>query len=141
MLSKSKLIIGLLTASFFIGVCGGDAYSQNKQVTPKVKSVTVTEEKNDKGSRKILKDSEKKYDVNGNLLDEINYKDGLFDNHTSYEYDAKNNKIKEIEFDKSGNPTKITEFKYDEYGLKIEKCVFDNKGTLKSKKIYKYTTF
>jgi len=88
-----------------------------------------------------MKDSEKKFDINGNLIEELNYKNGVFDNHTSYEYDSKNNKVKETEFDKSGNVTKVIITKYDGNGLKAEKSVYDGKGALKSRKSYKYTLF
>lgn len=132
-----KAIIAVLIASFILS---GEAYSQSK-TTAKIKSVTTTEETHDKGNKKIMKDSEKKFDINGNLLEELNYKNGEFDNHTAYEYDSNNNKIKETEFDKSGKATKVTVTKYDENGLKTEKCVYDGKGSLKSKKTYKYTMF
>jgi len=140
MLRKSKLLTGFLAIVVIIVAMEGEAFSQTK-TTRKIKSVTVTEETHDKGKKTTLKDSEKKFDINGNLLEEINYKNGEFDSHTTYEYDANNNKIKETELDKSGNVTKVTNTKYDENGLKIEKSVYDGKGALKSKKTYKYTTF
>jgi|WetSurMetagenome_2_1015567.scaffolds.fasta_scaffold00548_12 hypothetical protein len=132
-----RVILAVLIISFALN---GEAFSQI-QKTAKIKSVTITEETHDKGNKKTMKDSEKKYDINGNLLDELNYKNGEFDSHTSYEYDSNNNKIKETEFDKAGNITKVTTTKYDENGLKTEKCVYDGKGTIKSKKSYKYTMF
>lgn len=140
MRNKFKLVSSILAALILSLVLNGEALSQSR-TTPKIKSVTVSEETHEKGNKKIMKDSEKKYDINGNLLEEINYKNGEFDSHTTYEYDSNNNKTKETEFDKAGNATKVTTTKYDENGLKTEKCVYDGKGTLKSKKNYKYTLF
>ncbi|HNW57491.1 MAG TPA: hypothetical protein PLR88_09050 [Bacteroidales bacterium] len=140
MYNRSKAV-GAVLATFILSLAlNGEVFSQSG-TAPKVKSVTITEESHEKGSKKTMKDSEKKFDINGNLIEEINYKNGEFDNHTSYEYDSNNNKIKETEFDKSGNKTKVTTVKYDENGLKTEKCVYDGKGTLKSRKSYKYTLF
>jgi len=140
MYNRSKSVSAILAAFILSLALNGEAFSQSV-TTPKIKSVTITEESHEKGNKKTMKDSEKKYDINGNLIEELNYKNGEFDNHTSYEYDSRNNKLKETEFDKSGNVTKVTTTKYDQNGLKTEKCVYDGKGALKSRKSYKYTLF
>jgi len=140
MYNRSKSVGAILAAFILSLALNGELLSQSV-TAPKIKSVTITEESHVKGNKKTMKDSEEKFDINGNLIEELNYKNGVFDNHTSYEYDSKNNKVKETEFDKSGNVTKVTITKYDGNGLKAEKSVYDGKGALKSRKSYKYTLF
>lgn len=138
MIIKSKMMRVFPALIIILFAFCTEAYPQAK---PKIKSMTVTEEKHEKGNKKVMKDSEKKYDANGNLLEEINYKNGEFDSHTVCEYDSNNNKTKETELDKSGNVISVTVTKYDENGLKAEKSVYDGKGALKSKKTYRYTLY
>jgi antitoxin component YwqK of YwqJK toxin-antitoxin module len=101
------------------------------------KSRIVHEEKTVKGVKSTLIDSQEKYDVNGNLIDEIQYKDGKVDKHMLYEYDANNNKVKETEVDAAGKPKKSAEYKY-ENGLRKEKLSYDENKKLTSKKTYTY---
>jgi len=138
MIIKSKTMRVFFALTIILFAFSAEVYPQAK---PRVKSMTVTEEKHEKGNKKMMKDSEKKYDANGNLLEEINYKNGEFDSHSVYEYDSNNNKTRETELDKSGNAISVTVTRYDENGLKAEKSVYDGKGTLKSKKTYRYTLY
>jgi hypothetical protein len=105
-----------------------------------IKSIVVTEEKYDVLIKKQFKESETYYDQKGNILEEINYKDGKVDKHFKYQYDADNNKIREEEYDPSGRLIEYSEYRV-ERGLRVEKNVFDSNKKLKSKKTYTYTTF
>ncbi len=134
---KSYLVLGLMTV-FLISTVRITA--QQNSVTPKVKTVVVYEEKFDKLVSKKLKESETTYDINGNILEDIQYKEGKVDKHFKYQYDANNNKIKETEYDPSGNVEEYSEYKYDR-NLRMEKIVYDPQGKVTLKKAYIYTTF
>jgi hypothetical protein len=133
---KSNLIFVLTVIFIFSAV----NLTAQQTAQPKVKTITVYEEKFDKIISKKLKESETTYDVNGNILEDIQYKDGKVDKHFKYQYDANNNKIKETEYDSSGNIKEYSEYKYDR-NLRIEKTVYDPKGKVKMKKEYIYTTY
>jgi hypothetical protein len=130
-----KLLILFLIAGFPALVFG----QAGKLQSAKIKKVTVTEHVFEKGTEKIYKDSETRYDVNGNTLEETQYKAGKKDKHVVYEYDAANNKTKETDLDvATGKPVKTTEYKYNSNNLKTEKAVYDAAHKLKSKKVYQY---
>ncbi len=114
--------------------------AQQASPAPKVKTVIVYEEKFDKLVSKKLKESETTYDVNGNILEDIQYKEGKVDKHFKYQYDANNNKVKETEYDSSGNISEYSEYKYDR-NLRVEKTVFTSQGKMTLKKVYIYTTY
>jgi len=144
-------------------------FGQKKKIAAedKIKSVVVYEEKYEKGGNsKTLKDSETKYDVYGNVIEETEYKNGAIDKHIKYQYDSRNNKIKEIELDQMDKPIKTIEYKYDSNNNKIkeseqdasgkvvkiseyrydknrksEKLVYNGNQKLKQKKTYKYETY
>ena len=106
----------------------------------KIKSLVVTEEKSDMLVKKQYKESETYYDVHGNVIESIAYKQGKVDKHFKYQYDQDNNKIKEEEFDASGKLKESSEYKYAN-GMRTEKTVYDSNKKLKSKKTYVYTTY
>ncbi len=112
-------------------------YSQSAGSSGSIKARIVHEEKTEKGKKSVYIDSEEKYDSKGNVIEEIEYKDGKIDKHMLYEYDSNNNKIKETELNDSGKPKKIGEYKY-ENGLRKEKYVYDGNKMLISKKTYTY---
>ena len=134
---KNKLVFAVM-AVFIFSVPGLNA--QQAPVAPKVKTVIVYEEKFDKLVSKKLKESETTYDANGNILEDIQYKEGKEDKHFKYQYDANNNKIRETEFDPSGNISEYSEYKYDR-NLRVEKTVFTPQGKMTLKKVYIYTTY
>jgi hypothetical protein len=127
--------ITLLTCLFLVNI---PANCQNTSIPGKIKSKTVHEEKTVKGIKTTLIESEEKYDLNGNVIDEIQYKDGKIDKHIVNEYDSNNNKTKETEFDGTGKAKKTCEYKYAN-GLRIEKNTFDENKKLISKKTYTYS--
>jgi hypothetical protein len=135
--TKSTLVLGLMTVYLFTAV---SVSAQQNPATPKVKTVVVYEEKFDKIVSKKLKESETTYDVNGNILEDIQYKEGKVDKHFKYQYDANNNKIKETEYDPSGKIAEYSEYKYDK-NLRVEKTVYDPQGKITLKKAYIYTTY
>lgn len=119
---------------------GGYGYGQNNERGEKIKSIIVYEETFDALVSKKLKDLETYYDERGNVIEEINYKDGKITKHFKYEFDADNNKIREEEFDPSGKTIEYSEYKI-ENGLRVEKTVYDKNKKVKSRKTYEYTTF
>jgi antitoxin component YwqK of YwqJK toxin-antitoxin module len=125
-------------AVLFLAVIYQPVFSQEKTTDKKIKSKITHEEKVIKGVKSSLIDSEEKFDFNGNLIEEIDYKDGKVDKHLVYEYDSNNNKIKESELDSDGKVKKYSEFKY-ENGLRTEKNTYDQDKKVLSKKTYTYT--
>jgi len=123
-----------------IMLTGGYGYGQNNERGEKIKSIIVYEETFDALVSKKLKDLETYYDERGNVIEEINYKDGKITKHFKYEFDADNNKIREEEFDPSGKTIEYSEYKI-ENGLRVEKTVYDKNKKVKSRKTYEYTTF
>lgn len=134
---KSKTIILNMSVIIALMVSSYALYGQNSNSSGKIKSKTIHEEKTVKGVKSKLIDSEEKYDQNGNVVEEIQYKDGKVDKHMVYEYDASNNKITETELETSGKPKKTSEYKYVN-GLRTEKNTFDVNKKLISKKTYSY---
>jgi hypothetical protein len=105
-----------------------------------VKSVVITEEKFNMLIKKQFKESETYYDLKGNIIEEITYKEGKMNKHFKYQYDADDNKVKEEEYDPSGRIIEYSEYKI-ENGLRTEKVVLDGNKNMKSKKTYTYTTY
>ncbi len=114
---------------------------EKKAINNKLKSVTVYEQKFEKGDAgKVLVESVTKYDQAGNIIEEIEYKQAKVDKHFLYKYDAANNKIQETELDPAGKKIKVSEYRYAN-NLKTEKTVYDGNGQVLSKKTYKYETY
>ncbi len=132
-----------LKAALLIILFLGGALSAECQKTGsdvKIKSLIITEEKQDMLIKKQYKESETYYDSRGNVLESITYKLGKVDKHFKYQYDSDNNKIKEEEFDTSGRIKESSEYKYNN-GLRTEKTVYDSNKKKKSIKTYAYTTY
>lgn len=123
-------------------ICPAELFGQDKKaVKHKLKSMTEFEQKYEKGvAGKALKESEVRYDSDGNIVEETEYKLGKVSKHTTYAYDEDNNKIRETELDPSGKKIKVTEFKYTD-GLRTEKIVYDANNKVVSRKTYKYETY
>jgi len=128
---------------FLIMLTFGASVPMNGQQIPKdkkIKSIVVYQEKYDMLVTRKYKDSEQYFDLKGNLIEDITYKQGKVDKHFKYQYDPDNNKIREEEFDPSGRTKEVSEYKY-ENGLRSEKIVYDSNKKIKSKRIYQYTTY
>lgn len=119
---------------------GISAECQKSTAKGTVKSVVITEEKFNMLIKKQFKESETYYDVKGNIIEEITYKEGKMNKHFKYQYDSDDNKIKEEEYDPSGRIIEYSEYKI-ENGLRTQKVVFDGNNNMKSKKTYSYTTY
>lgn len=141
--SKSKLIMKTSYCILFLvisAICFARTQAQESVRDNKVKSIIVYQEKYDMLVTRKYKELEQYFDSKGNLIEEINYKQGKITKHFKYQYDADNNKIREEEFDPSGRIVESSEYKYEK-GLRIEKTVYDQNKKMKSKKIYLYTTY
>ena len=157
---KSFLI--LLIAAF-----SNLAIAQSKKDVKKyfIKSVTesVTEKVN--GSETIRMKSYKKYDGNGNIIEEADYhKDGTFKSktiikfntkndateelitdsnkkviqHFTHSYNGDNDKATEIEWDDKGKLISKSTYTYNKNGLKTEKKTFNSNNELIAVKKYTY---
>jgi major membrane immunogen (membrane-anchored lipoprotein) len=131
---KTALLIILVLGSTLSAEC------QKSGSKDKIKSIIVLNEKSDMLIKKQYKDSETYFDPRGNVLEEINYKQGKVTKHFKYQYDSDDNKIKEEELDPAGRIKESSEYKY-ENGLRVEKIVYDGNKKIKSRKTYQYTTF
>lgn len=116
------------------------ASAQKPDKDKKIRSLIVYQEKYDNLVVKKYKELEQYFDSRGNLLEEINYKQGKVTKHFKYEYDSDDNKIREEEFDPSGKMIEFSEYTF-ENGLRVGKTVYYPNKKIKSKKIYQYTTF
>lgn len=114
--------------------------AQNEKPEGKIKSIIVYQEKYDMLVSRKDKELEQYFDIRGNLLEDITYKQGKISKHFKYQYDSDNNKIREEEYDQAGHLMEYSEYSY-ENGLRTEKTVYDAKKKLKSRKIYQYTTY
>ena len=128
----------LLIIIFLAGTLSAECQKTGSDV--KIKSLIVTEEKQDMLIKKQYKEAETYYDSRGNVIESIAYKLGKVDKHFKYQYDSDNNKIKEEEFDNAGRIIESSEYKYNN-GLRTEKTVYDSNKKKKSVKTYTYTTF
>jgi len=134
-------ILGII---FFCLVFSSPAWvngQDKKAVKHELKSITEYEQKYEKGvAGKAMKELEIRYDNDGYIVEEIEYKLGKMSKHTSYQYDEDHNKIRETELDPSGKKIKVTEYKYAN-GLRTEKIIYDGSNKIQSRKTYKYETF
>jgi antitoxin component YwqK of YwqJK toxin-antitoxin module len=122
-------------------VISGILAQDNKAVSNNLKKMTVYEQKAEKGVMGNSQiESMVRYDKSGNVIEEIEYKQGKIDKHFLYKYDASNHKIEETELDPSGKKIRLTIYTYNK-DLKSEKAVYDANNQLISKKTYKYETY
>ena len=135
-MEKLKIAVFLV----FAFCCSLSAECQESGSRNKIKSITVLEQKSDVLISKQYKESETFFDSKGNIIEEIKYKQGKITSHFKYQYDNDGNKIREEQFDPSGNIRESSEYKY-ENGLRIQKIVYDSNNKVKSTKIYRYTTY
>jgi hypothetical protein len=138
MKTPTRMLLAL--SALFLLLSVNQLYSQQKPDQPKVKSITVYDEKFDNLISKKIKESEVTYDAHGNILEEIEYSGNKVTRHFQYQYDSSDNKIKEIEFDAAGKVSKTSEYKFDK-GLRTQKTIYGPDGKLRTKKTYVYTTF
>lgn len=135
-MKATKYILIVLAVA---GISSGLA-AQKAEPERKIKSIVVTQEKYDMLVTRKYKDTEQYFDIRGNLVEDITYKQGKVSKHFKYQYDADNNKIREEEYDPAGRLIEYSEYKF-ENGLRVEKNVYDPNKKLKSRKIYQYTVY
>ncbi len=82
-------------------------------------------------------ESEQYFNVNGELIELKEFKDGKFVLHEKYDYDLNGNKIKEVRYDAKGKIDRIIDYKY-QGKLKTERIDYYPNGKIKSQKVYKY---
>ena len=129
-----------LMIMFIIG-SGARAFCQIAEPAKnKLKSEVVYAEKNNSLVAKKYKESEIYWDQQGNVIEEIYYKEGRVTSHFKYTYDNSGNKIREEEYDPAGKLKEYSEYKI-ENGLRTEKVVYDSQKNVKSKKFYQYTSY
>lgn len=128
---NSLLVIGLLLAIISVNA------QQNRFAG--IKKITEYEQDYDKGKPDGVAQIklESIYDASGNLVEEVEYKDGKKDHSIIHQYDKDNRKTKEIEKNALGKVTRTTEYKY-ENGLKTERITYNSENQIKSKKTYRY---
>jgi hypothetical protein len=114
--------------------------AQQGNLENKIKTITVYQEKYEPLTNRKYKELEQSFDTRGNLIEEINYKQGKISKHFRYEYDENNNKIKEQRIDPSGRVMETSEYKYAS-GLRIEKIIYGSDNKPKSKKTYQYALY
>lgn len=116
--------------------------NSDKKTKPVIKSVTVSEQDYDDGKPDDGPETKSQtfFDKKGNIIKEIDYKDGKIDEIIEYEYNSDSQKTKEVKKNHKGNIKKTTTYKYNN-GLKVEKAVYDENNVIKSKKIYSYEKF
>jgi len=131
---RAILVVIIIMITAFYGEC------QKPDSKPKIKSLVVMEEKPSAIVKKQYKESETYYDSRGNIIEDINYKDGKITKHFKYTYDEYDNKIKEEEYDSSGNLIESSTYRY-ENGLRVEKIVYDEDKRIKTRRTYIYTTY
>ncbi len=114
--------------------------AQQTGLDNKIKSITVYQEKYEPLTNRKYKELEQSFDIRGNLLEEITYKQGKISKHFKYEYDENNNKIREQKIDPNGRIVETSEYKYAS-GLRVEKIIYGSDNKLKSKKTYQYALY
>src|SRR5512140_3684500 len=87
--------------------------AQNEKPEGKIKSIIVYQEKYDMLVYRKDKELEQYFDIRGNLLEDITYKQGKISKHFKYQYDSDNNKIREEEYDQAGHLMEYSEYSYE----------------------------
>jgi hypothetical protein len=105
-----------------------------------IKAITEYKTEYKSGVEKKIRQSETKYDAEGNDTELIEYDDfGKITKHEKYTYNTENDKASVAEYDAAGKLKKTTKFTYNENGDKLTVAEYDGAGKLK--KTTKYTYF
>lgn len=153
----------VLLAVIMLGICGGEVLAQKKKEIKKNKIRAMAVYSSDAGGKEF-REFYTKYDANGNVIEEGEFKnDGSilrkevnkYDKnndqieHIVYagpsikkkvtsSYNAMGDKVTEIDYDDKGNVIRKSVYTYDKRGLKQEKKVYDGKGNLIVMKRFNY---
>ncbi len=115
------------------------SFAQSKKELRKnnVKGITeiITEYEN--GKESTHNDVSKKFDKEGETIQEINYdKNGVLKEKILTKNNKDGDKLEETIFDGNGKQSKRFTYKYDGFGQKIEEIEYDAKNTLLTKSVY-----
>jgi hypothetical protein len=114
-------------------------FTQSKKEIKKYDIVAVTETITEvvDGKEITRNDSYKKFDKDGNVLEEVNYdKYGKLQERIVRIYDRFDNKTQEITFDATNRQIKRETYKYDEMGDKNEEVEYNAKNLVVSRSVF-----
>lgn len=117
----------------------GLGFAQSKKEIKKYDIVAVTETITEivDGKEVTRNDSYKKFDKDGNVLEEVNYdKTGKLKERIVRIYDRFDNKTQEITFDATNRQAKRETYKYNELGEKTEEVEYNDKNVLMTRSIF-----
>lgn len=112
------------------------SFAQSK--TSQGKAVTVKEWKTPAKSGVRYLDQQTKYNAKGQKVEQIEYANYGQKSRITYEYDAKGNCIKQVVYDAKNKPLRIRKFEYYEDGSKKRQYNYDPSGKLLSTREYEY---
>jgi uncharacterized protein YkuJ len=117
----------------------GDIFAQSKKDIRKnnIKGITEIITEYDGGKEVTHNDVSRKFDKEGEVIQEINYdKNGVLKEKTLTKNNKDGDKIEETIFDANGKQSKRFAYKYDGFGQKIEEIEYDAKNILFTKSVY-----
>lgn len=117
----------------------GLGFAQSKKEVKKYDIMAVTETITEvvEGKEVTRNDSYKKFDKDGNVLEEVNYdKTGKLKERIVRIYDRFDNKTQEITFDAANRQAKRETYKYNELGEKTEEVEYNDKNVLMTRSVF-----
>ena len=126
-----------LTILLLLIACLG--FAQSKKEIKKYDIIAVTETITEvvDGKEITRNDSYKKFDKDGNVLEEVKYdKYGKLEERIVRIFERFDNKTKEITFDATNRQTKRETYKYDETGEKTEEIEYNSKNSLVTRSVF-----
>jgi hypothetical protein len=117
----------------------GYGFTQSKKEVKKYDIVSVTETITEvvDGKEITRNDSFKKFDKDGNVLEEIKYDNyGKVEERIVSIFDRFDNKTQEIRFDAANRQIKRETYKYDDTGEKTEEVEYNAKNTLVTRAVF-----
>lgn len=130
-MSNSSIFVALLSISV--------SWAQSKKEIKKYDLVTATETITEvvDGKEITRNDSYKKFDKDGNVVEEVKYDNyGKVEERIVRIFDKFDNKTQEITFDATNRQLKREVYKYDELGEKVEESEFNSKNQLVSRSVF-----
>ena len=122
----------------FVSIAGL-GFAQSKKEVKKYDILAVTETITEvvDGKEVTRNDSYKKFDKDGNVLEEVNYdKTGKLKERIVRIFDRFDNKTQEITFDAANRQAKRETYKYNELGEKTEEMEFNDKNVLMTLSVF-----
>lgn len=116
-----------------------EGFAQGKKTIRKnnIKGMTEVITDYENGRENTHNDVAKKFDKEGETIQEINYdKNGVLKEKILTKNNKEGDKIEEIIFDANGKQSSRFTYKYNSDGEKIEEVKYDAKNSLQSKSVY-----